>query len=238
MVGVPGGGGRRRGAHFSRCQLRLAPPPPHAHGLTLTHAPPLPPPPTLSAWTFPYFHISPRAPTFSALANLSIGGGVIATPQGAQFLLNGTATGVPNILFASLWDNYPHAVTVPLAPAHGATTAWVLVAGSTNPMQTLLANAVLRFVYADGAVEELELVPPMNFWALSGWGNADYSYDTDAFCLPPTPPPTVQLGDANRAMVYAHTIREGGVLASVQLEVLSQEVVIGILAVSLMIPAV
>jgi hypothetical protein len=207
-----------------------------------------------SAWTFTYWNSpAPPTPDFAFLANFSIGGGVIQTPQGARFLLpNSTAApgrgelgpgaraapggSGPNIAFASLWDNYPAAVNVSVAPGAlpGATTAWVLVAGSTNPMQTLLANAALRFAYTDGTVEELDLVPPRNFWSLSGWGTADYDYETDAFCLPQVPPPSVQLGNSNRAMVYAHSLAEGKTLAQVQLEVLSQEVVIGVMAVSLM----
>jgi hypothetical protein len=62
-------------------------------------------------------------------------------------------------------------VPVDAAAAAGATGAWALVAGSTNPMQTRLSNAELRLRYADGSADTLELVPPLNFWALSGWGN-------------------------------------------------------------------
>jgi hypothetical protein len=191
-----------------------------------------------SAWTFPWWG-SPVAtpPTFSNVANLSISSGVIQTPQGAQFLLN-ASIGEPNIAFTTLWDNYAPAVNVnmpPPAALPNASHVWLLVAGSTNPMQTLFANAILRFYYASGAIEELELIPPINFWSLSGWGTADYDYTTDAFCLPPQPPPTVNLGVGTRAMVYAHPILPGaGALTEVQLETLSQEVVIGLLSVSLM----
>jgi hypothetical protein len=113
-----------------------------------------------------------------------------------------------------------------------ASTVWVLVSGSTNPMQTSLANAVLRFHYAGGAADELELTPPSNFWSMCPYGSSDYDYTRDAFCLPRQPPATVQLGTANRAVVYAWALRQGAVLAAVELEVLSQEVVIGIVAVS------
>ena len=189
-----------------------------------------------SAWTFPYWN-GPAAPTptFSNVANMSVGDGIIQTPQGARFLVN--SSGVRNIAFTSLWDVYNASVNVDITtPVPGASSVWVLVAGSTNPMQTLIANAVLRFVYTDGSTENLELVPPISYWAISGWGSADYSYATDAFCLPKVPPPTVQLGVANRAMVYDHALPPGRVLAAVQLETLSQEVVVGLLAVSLYAP--
>ena len=100
-------------------------------------------------------------------------------------------------------------------------------------MQTLLVNAVLRFRFADGSLDSLDLVPPRNYWALSGWGRNDYSYATDSFCLPPTPPPTVQLGNNNRAMVYVRALPAGATLASVELEAFSQEVVVALLAVRL-----
>ena len=45
--------------------------------------------------------------------------------------------------------------------------------------------------------------------------------------------PLAQLGNNNRAMVYGHTLRTGAELAFVELEVLSQEVVIGLLSISL-----
>jgi hypothetical protein len=193
-----------------------------------------------SAWTFTYWG-GPGAPSpdFSNVANMTVAPGVIQTSQGARFLLPNATAGARNIAFTSLWDAYPSAVnvSVPAALLPGATTAWALVAGSTNPMQTRLANAALRFVYSDGTVEELDLVPPKNFWSLSGWGTGDYSYETDAFTLPAIPPPAVQLGASNRAMVYAHPLAPGKSLVGVQLETLSQEVVIGLLAVSLMAPA-
>jgi hypothetical protein len=187
-----------------------------------------------SAWTFPYWGQYPNGgpvPQLDNVANLTVRAGVIATPQGAQFALNASG----GAAFTSLWDNYPPAVTaaVPLGLLPGATSAWVLLAGSTNPMQTLLANAVLRWTLDDGSVVSEELVPPRNYWALSGWAGVDYSYDTDAWCLPAVPPPTVQLGANNRAMVYQVGIPAGRQLVSVTLETLSQEVVVGLLAVSL-----
>lgn len=90
-----------------------------------------------SAWTFPWWGSpSPPTPDFSNIPALSIGGGAIRTPQGAQFLLN-VSTGEPNIAFASIWDNYAPSVnvTVPTSSLPNASAVWVLLAGSTNPMQ-------------------------------------------------------------------------------------------------------
>jgi hypothetical protein len=117
-----------------------------------------------------------------------------------------------------------------------AETVWLLVCGSTNPMQTRIANAEVRFKYADGRVEKLELVPPLNFWSLCPFGGIDYSYEIDGFCLPKQPPPAVQLGNNCRAMVLSWKLRPAVKLEDVTLETLSQDVVIGLMGVSLMNP--
>ena len=144
--------------------------------------------------------------------------------------------GPQNIAFASQWDNYPQAInaSVPHDAAANASAVWILVAGSTNPMQTLLPNAQLRFRYDDNTTEQLDLTPPLNFWGLCPYGGTDYDYSKDGFCLPEHPPVTVQLGNNHRAVAYAWALKHGAVLRAVELEVLSLEVVIGILAVTLM----
>jgi hypothetical protein len=68
---------------------------------------------------------------------------------------------------------------------------------------------------------------------LCPWGGEDYSYEHDAFCLPPQPPPQVQLGHNCRAMVLSWKLRPGVPLTSVTLETLSRDVVIGLMGVSL-----
>jgi len=139
-----------------------------------------------------------------------------------------------NIAFTSLWENWPRSVSVPVGWT--AEAVWALVSGSTFPMQTRIANAVLRFRYADDQVESLELVPPLNFWSLCPWGGCDYSYELDRFCLPEMPPPQVQLGNNCRAMVLSWKLRTGVPLKELTLETLSQDVVIGLMGVSLMNP--
>jgi hypothetical protein len=109
-----------------------------------------------------------------------------------------------------------------------------LVCGSTFPMQTRIANAEIRFRYADGEVQKLELTPPGNFWTLCPWGGEDYNYELDAYCLPKQPPLTVQLGTNCRAMVLSWKLRPGIPLKELTLETLSQDVVIGLMGVSLM----
>ena len=158
---------------------------------------------------------------------LKVADGILQVPQGAQFLWK---PGAQDIAFTSLWDNWPRKVTVPVRKK--GDSVWLLVAGSTNPMQVRIANAVIRFEYADGVKEELELVPPFNFWSLCPYFWNDYDYIKDAFALPKEPPSQVQLGSNCRAMVYGWKLRPGVALKQVTLETLSQEVVIGLMGLS------
>ena len=185
-----------------------------------------------SAWTFAFWGDRPPAIDLNNLPELSDDRGRILTPQNVPFTRLAEDR---NVAFTSLWDNWPCAVTVPVNQA--AEAVWLLVCGSTFPMQTRIANAEVRFRYTDGEVEKLELVPPLNFWSLCPWGGGDYSYPLDAFCLPEQPPPAVQLGGNCRAMVMSWKLRPGVELSDVTLETLSQDVVIGLMGVSVMNPA-
>ena len=182
-----------------------------------------------SAWTFSYWHEVAPAIDLNKLDQLDDGRGRILTPQNVAFRRFAADR---NIAFTSLWDNWPRSVTVPVNQS--AEQAWLLVCGTTFPMQTRIANAEIRFRYADGGVEKLELIPPDNFWTLCPWGGYDYNYDLDAFCLPKQPPPSVQLSENCRAMVLSWKLRPGVALQDVTLETLSQDVVIGLMGVSLM----
>jgi hypothetical protein len=184
-----------------------------------------------SPWTFVHWKLDPPEIDLSNVRGFLDGEGRVVTLQGARFAVKDDAR---NIAFTSLWDNWPRRVIVPVGGI--AESAWLLVAGSTNPMQTRIANAVIRFRYEDGMTDELELIPPLNFWTLCPLGGRDYSYERDRFCLPAQAPPMVQLGNNCRAMVLSRRLRRGIVLESITLETLSEEVVIGLMAASLANP--
>ncbi len=185
-----------------------------------------------SPWTFAHWALP--LPEI----RLNCAGEKVVTPQGVPFLIGSESK---NIAFTSLYPNWPAAVTVPVN--RSARAAEVLVCGSTNPMQIGIANAVLRFSYADGTQDELELVNPDNYWQLAPYSGRptekgqdtvnDYSYESDAFCLPKTPPVTVQLGENCRAVALGYQLQPGKRLASITLETLSQEVVVGLMSVTL-----
>jgi hypothetical protein len=187
-----------------------------------------------SAWTFkPWGYGVPQI-SLDKVSSLTGRDGLMATPQGALFDPVDQSTPARNIAFTSLWDNWPASVVVPVNKS--ADALWLLVCGSTNPMQGRIANAVITLRYSDGKEEHFDLVPPFNFWSLCRFGTVDYDYNLDGFALPANPPPQVQLGENCRAMVYGCKLRPGVTLREVSLTTLSQEVVIGLMGVSMMNP--
>ncbi len=161
--------------------------------------------------------------------SVSDGHGNILAGKGVPFRAPGDGK---NIAFTSRWDNWPHQVSVPVNKAGKA--AWFLLCGTTNPMEVRIPNAELRMTYADGVVEKLEITPPFNFWTLCPFAGNDYDYKRDAFALPKVAPTTVQLGNNCRAVLLGWHLRPDVPLRSVTLETLSEEVVVGLMGVTVM----
>lgn len=63
-----------------------------------------------------------------------------------------------NIAYTSLWDNYPDSIMIPLRGR--ASHAYLLMAGSTNHMQSRFVNGVITVQYEDGTSDKLDLVNP------------------------------------------------------------------------------
>lgn len=80
-----------------------------------------------------------------------------------------------NIIYTSLWDNYPESVTVPLKGS--ARAAYLLMAGSTNHMQCRIENANIKVHYTDGSEEVLVIENPINWRPI----HMDYYVDEYAF---------------------------------------------------------
>ena len=100
------------------------------------------------------------------------------TQEGVPF---GTPSnyGSKNILFTSLWDNYPDSATVPLTGR--ASHMHLLMAGSTNPMQSRIVNGEVIVRYKDGSEEKLELSNPENWWPIEqDFFDDGYAFTTDA----------------------------------------------------------
>jgi hypothetical protein len=165
----------------------------------------------------------------SGVASLTNAQQQIVSREGAVFALSKDDK---NIAFTSQWDNWPKQVEVPVHQAGDAM--WFLVCGSTNPMEVRIANASIDIVYVDGGKETLELIPPMNFWTLCPLQKADYDYRKDFFALPNQPPSQLQLGENCRAIVLNRRLRPGVKVDHVTLNALSQQSVIGLMAVTVM----
>jgi hypothetical protein len=178
-----------------------------------------------SAWTFPYWGLTPPAIGLDAVTGMKDSDGRIVTPQDVPFAPWSKSR---NVAFLALGQLANH--------CHGAggikvATVWLLVAESTFPMQTGIANAVVRFAYADGTID---LIPPANFWILSTWGGVDYDVVNDAHALPSGLPTQVQLRcRLPRDAALVDPLHPGVILENVTLETLSEEVVIRLMGLSI-----
>ena len=154
-----------------------------------------------------------------------------------------------NIVYTSLWDNYPDSVVIPLKGQ--AATAHLLMAGSTNHMQSRIDNGLVIVTYTDNTTDTLALRNPDNWCPIE----QDYYIDGKAFQAPQPRPYRICFGtgDVSRDLgkvlnikgVYGREIPGGAAqmlsmplnpkkrLKSLTLRTLSNDVVIGLMAVTL-----
>lgn len=98
--------------------------------------------------------------------------GVLQTEIGIPFRVPAKGH---DIAYTSLWDNYPDAVTIPLSG--NATHAYLLMAGTTNHMQSQIDNGLIIVCYTDGSSDTLKLTNPHNWCPIE----QDYYEDGLAF---------------------------------------------------------
>ena len=116
--------------------------------------------------------------------------GKLMLPNGIPFKTLGE-TGAKNIAFTSQWDNFPREITIPL---NGQSShVYLLMAGSTNQMQSRFTNGEIIVTYTDNSTEKLTLENPTNWWAI----DQDYFIDDFAFNRPEAIPPRVDLKTGN-----------------------------------------
>ena len=170
-----------------------------------------------------------------------------------QFVVAGVPFRTPavgnNIVYTSLWDNYPDAVTIPVGGK--AERAYLLMAGSTNHMQSRIDNGLVIATYMDGSQDTLALRNPDNWCPIE----QDYYVDGKAFQTSEPRPYRVCLGtgDVSRDLgkvlgiqgVYGREIPDGAAqmlqmplnprkrLKSLTVRTLSNDVMIGLMAVTL-----
>lgn len=173
----------------------------------------------------------------------------VVTGDGVPFSTP-SASGAKNVVFTSQWDNYPKAVSLPLSGK--AAGAAFLLAGSTNPMQSQLANGLVAVRYKDGSADTLVLENPRNWWPIE----QDYYEDGYAFTTGAPKPLRVYLksGDDTRSFKGFVAIKgfsnrgiNGGAATVLQLSLdpqkeldsltlrsIANDVVIGLMAVTLL----
>ncbi|MGA2751853.1 MAG: DUF4450 domain-containing protein [Verrucomicrobiota bacterium] len=173
------------------------------------------------------------------------GGGKIILPNGVPLQTPGDAD-AKNIVFTSQWDNYPREVSVPLSGR--SSHAFLLMAGSSNPMQSRFDNGAVIVTYADGASARLALHNPTTWWPI----DQDYFMDDYAFCRDEPIPPRVDLRTGKIRILDVESFKgkggkvPGGAatvldlplaatkeLKSLTVRALANEVVIGLMSVTL-----
>lgn len=156
-----------------------------------------------------------------------------------------------NIAYTSLWDNYPNEVIIPVSGK--ANYAWLMMAGSTNQMQSRIDNGIVVATYIDNTTDTLHLENPINWCPIQ----EDYLTDDYAFRTAPLHPYRIHLGSGftsrnisskiikDSQKKYYRTIEDGAAqmlrmpinnkkqLKNITLRTLANEVVIGIMAITL-----
>lgn len=171
--------------------------------------------------------------------------GRITLPNGVPLLTPGE-TEQPNVAFVSQWDNYPREITVPLTGY--AQKSYLLMAGSTWAMQSRIDNGELVIAYTDGTSTRLALENPKTWWPI----DQDYFIDDYAFANPGPLPLRVNLKTAENRVLDAIKFKgQGGRVAggaatvldltldplkelkSITVRALANDVVIGLMSVTL-----
>ena len=156
-----------------------------------------------------------------------------------------------NIIFTSQWDNYPDSITIPLSGS--ASYIYLLMAGTTNPMQSQIINGMISIRYTDGTSHEMGLSNPESWWPIE----QDYYTHKDAFPIKAVIPERLYLKDGKFAMAGSYnysTIKgftnrgiDGGAatvleyplnpaktLQSLTVHAIANDVVIGLMAVTVL----
>ncbi|MDQ6471678.1 DUF4450 domain-containing protein [Flavobacterium sp. LHD-80] len=196
-------------------------------------------------WCYPNISVKIDDKGLREKANQS---GEIKTPNGIPFKTP-SEENQKNIIFTSMWDNYPKSVNIPLDGK--ASHAYFMLAGSTNPMQSRITNGEIKVNYSDGTSEILALKNPENWWPIE----QDYFVDGLAFTTDAPKPPRVYLktGEISRDFKEFAIIKgftnygvDGGAgtildlpldknktLKSLTLKTVANDVVIGLMSVTL-----
>jgi hypothetical protein len=172
----------------------------------------------------------------------------ITSPQGVLFQTPSDSNS-KNIAFTSMWDNFPDSIAVPLSGK--ASHLYLMMAGTTNPMQSRFVNGELVVNYTDGTSEVLQLKNPENWWPIE----QDYFIDGLAFTTDAPKPPRVYLKtgvisrtfddfksikgfsnyavDGGAATILDLPLNKNKTLKNITLKTIANDVVIGLMSATL-----
>jgi hypothetical protein len=180
----------------------------------------------------------------NGLRNLAGAKNEISLPSGIIFNTP-SEKGLKNILYTSKWDNYPDSAEIPLTGK--AKAIFFLLAGSTNPMQSRMDNGMITVYYTDGTSDKLALRNPENWWPIE----KDLFVDGAAFDTKAPRPIRIHLKtgkiitdqnaqqwngkeiDGGAATALGLTLNPNKTLAKLTLTTLCNDVVIGLMGISL-----
>lgn len=173
---------------------------------------------------------------------------LITSPQGILFQTPSDADS-KNIAFTSMWDNFPNSISIPLSGK--ASHLYLMMAGTTNPMQSRFVNGELVVNYTDGTSEILPLKNPENWWPIE----QDYFIDGLAFTTDAPKPPRVYLKtgtisrtfndfksikgftnygvDGGAATILDLPLNKNKTLKNITLKTIANDVVIGLMSATL-----
>ncbi len=141
--------------------------------------------------------------------------GVIKTNSGISFA---TPAENENVACVSIWDNFPTDMSIPLS-GKGQEIA-VLFISTTNAIQTGVENVRITVTYADGEETSVKLVYPLN---IDDWLASAFQGQNENFYF----------SDFNHATVQRIKIDKSKELANIKIEAIANEVIMGVLGVSI-----
>ncbi|NMA42799.1 MAG: hypothetical protein GX946_05395 [Oligosphaeraceae bacterium] len=142
--------------------------------------------------------------------------GVYKLASGLSFL---TPAQGDNLACVSIWDNFPTSMRIPLQGQARAVAVFFIC--TTNAMQTAVENARLALYYADGLCEKRSLVYPQN---CDDWLTAALQKQNEHFYF----------SEWNHGIVQIIPCDEKRPLAALYVEAVANEVILGVLGVTLL----
>ena len=148
-------------------------------------------------------------------SNLRNCGGTLYTDSGIPFK---TPKENENVVCVSVWDNFPTDMTIPVKDK-GEELA-ILFVSTTNSMQTAVENVRITVNYTDGETEDIKLIYPIN---IDDWLVPALQTENEIFYF----------NDFNHATVQRITLNPDKEVASVKIEAIANEVIMGVMGVSI-----